>query len=344
MKKYLLFLALTAFFACQQNSDASTAVNTSEANNTLVLDTIHLALDWTPNVLHAGIFWAETQDWFTKEGIYLKWDTPEIDNYAKKPIFRLLEGEVDLAIAPSEHLFAFAADSTGVKAQAVATILQGDRSAFVLKADAQVRRPAEIGKAIYLGYHTPLEHEILNAMIIADGGKPQYKTKEPGRLAVWDAFRQDSGQVAWVFLHWEAMLAKSEGLELSSFIPNEYGVPYGYSSVIMAPKNLSDKESKRLKGFLKVLDRAYKAVAADPLAAAQNLRTNYKHANFQDSLFVNAALQDIYRYYLNAEQQWGLMQSAKWENYSYWMKERDLITLSDSDLKDLFSNQYLPKQ
>ena len=342
MKKVLLlFLFLGAVFACQQNNNSAAVVETGEAQEETVLDTIHLALDWTPNVLHAGVFWAEQQNWFREEAIHLIWDTPEIDNYTKKPVFRLLDGEVDLAVGPSEHLFAFAVDSSGVKAQAVATILQDDRSAFVLKAEAKVASPKDIGEAIYLGYHTPLEHEILDAMIIADGGEPQYKTMEPGRLAVWDAFRQDSGQVAWVFLHWEAMLAKNEGQQLTSFIPNEYGVPYGYSSVIMAPKHLNAKDSDRLKRFLKVLERAYKAMAINPEAAAQNLRDNYDHSNFQDSLFVNAAMEDIHSHFLNSDQEWGLMKSEKWESYSQWMRERDLINLSDEDLKEIFSNQYL---
>jgi ABC-type nitrate/sulfonate/bicarbonate transport system substrate-binding protein len=345
MKKViLLFFLLVGFFSCQQNKNPSAIAVISEIPEDAILDTIHLALDWTPNVLHAGIFWAEQRNWFKEEGIFLYWDTPEIDNYTKKPVLRLLDGEVDLAVGPSEHLFAFAVDSSGAKAQAVATILQDDRSAFVIKSDAKIKSPAEIGDATYLGYHTPLEHEILDAMIIADGGEPEYKTKEPGRLAVWDGFMQDSGQVAWVFLHWEAMLAKNIGQELSSFIPNEYGVPYGYSSVIMAPNYLNEKDIVRLKRFLKVLDRAYKAIATNPIAAAQNLRDNYNHSNFQDSLFVNAAMENIHSHFLNTDQNWGLMQSEKWKSYSHWMKDRDLIRLSDKDLKDLFTNKYLPKQ
>lgn len=341
MKKYILVLSIASLFACQQNKQASKQVADGKDSPEL-LDTLHLALDWTPNVLHAGIFWAESQDWFKKKGIYLRWDTPEIDNYTKKPVLRLLDGEVDLAIGPSEHLFAFAADSNGLRAQAVATILQADRSAFVLMADAQVESPAEIKEKTYLGYHTPLEHEILDAMIENAGGQAAYQTHEPGRLAVWDAFMQDSGQVAWVFLHWEAILAQRAGLELTSFIPNNYGVPYGYSSVIMAPTQLTEKKQESLKRFLKVLDQAYRAVAANPQAAAQNLRANYEHANFKDSAFVNAAMADISPYFLDAEKGWGQMKAEKWEAYYQWMEERSLAKLSDTLLAEIFSNEYLP--
>lgn len=340
MKKYAFVLALMALIACKQNKNASTEVGKS-LNQSTVLDTIRLALDWTPNVLHAGILLAEQAEWFEEEGIYLKWDSPEIDNYTKKPIFRLLEGEVDFAVGPSEHLFAFAADSTGVRAQAVATILQADRSAYVLKADAQVKSPAEIEDAIYLGYHTPLEHEILNGMIRYDGGEAIYQVKQPGRLQVWEAFKQDSGQVAWVFLHWEAAMAKAEGIDLVSFIPNDYGVPYGYSSVIMAPSKMDSAAAERCRRLLKVFARAYAEVAKNPMESLAKIRASQDHENWHDSLFVQAAMEDIHSHFMKGKT-WGVMQEAKWQNYANWMREQGLLELSDEQLQQLFTNSYLP--
>ncbi len=343
MKKYILLVSMTVLFACKQNNDTSTEVTQEVEKPSSGLDTLHLALDWTPNVLHAGIFWAEQKAWFEEEGIFLNWDTPEIDNYTKKPVFRLLDGEVDLAVGPSEHLFAFAADSSGLKAQAVASILQADRSAFVLKADAQIESPADIKELTYLGYHTPLEREILNAMIENAGGQAAYQTKEPGRLAVWDAFMQDSGQVAWVFLHWEAILAAQEGIKLSTFIPNDYDVPYGYSSVIMAPKELNSEKAELLKRFLKVLERAYISVSENPRAAVENLRVNYQHVNFKDSLFVSQAMANISPYFLDETKAWGKMKTEKWQAYYQWMEARGLADLSDSVQAEIFTNEYLPK-
>tara|TARA_R110002050_G_scaffold99409_3_gene206086 strand:- start:9844 stop:10866 length:1023 start_codon:yes stop_codon:yes gene_type:complete len=340
MKKYVFVLALMALIACQQNKNASTEVSNG-LNPSTSLDTIRLALDWTPNVLHAGILLAEQAEWFKEEGIYLKWDTPEIDNYTKKPIFRLLDQEVDFAVGPSEHLFAFAADSNGVRAQAVATILQADRSAFVLKADAQVNSPAEIKDAIYLGYHTPLEHEVLNGMIRNDGGEPAYQIQQPGRLQVWDVFKQDLGQVAWVFLHWEAAMAKREGIDLVSFIPNDYGVPYGYSSVIMAPTSMDSTAADRCRRMLKVLARAYAEVARNPSESLVKIRASQDHDNWHDSIFVQVAMEDIHLHFMKGKT-WGVMQEAKWQNYATWMREQGLLELSDEQLQQLYTNMYLP--
>lgn len=341
MRRLIIASLLVLSFACQQNKNPSTEVMHSKASD---LDTVHLALDWTPNVLHSGILLAEKRAWFQEEGIYLEWDTPEIDNYTKKPILRLLDGEVDFAIAPSEHLFAFAMDDNGaIKAQAVATLLQNDRSAFVLKADAQFKSPADIKTATYLGYHTPLEHEILNAMIRDAGAEPSYAIKEPGRLQVWDAFMQDSGQVAWVFLHWEAAMATAQGQELVSFIPNDYGVPYGYSSVLVAPSDLDSSDEDRCRRFLKVLARAYTEVAQNPFSTMQEIRAFNDHENWRDSAFVQAAIMDIYPHYLG-ESRWGQMKEVKWQDYANWMQEQSLVEISQEQLKQLYTNRFLIKK
>ncbi len=329
-----LALIVLTFNACDTSSEASPAKNDRDEEK--ALDTLHLAFDWRPNVLHLGILHAEQQAWFKNAGIHLIWDTPEIDNYTRKPIKRLLAGEVDLAIGPSEHLLAFAADSNGVKAQAIATLLQSDRSAFVVKSKLGIERPAEIDSALYLGYHTPLENEILSAMIENDGGEVRYREHEPGRLSVWPAFVRDCGAIAWVFLHWEAIHAQRASIALNAFVPNDYGVPYGYSSVIMAPTGLDSIKRDLQQRFLEVLGRAYRELAKSPADFA------FQHPNFQDSSFIQQAYEDIRAHYLDGDSVWGRMNSDKWRDYAAWLEDRNLLDLKGQPIEDFYTNQYLP--
>jgi len=304
------------------------------------LDTLHLALDWRPNVLHSGIFYAQSKAAFQEAGIHLLWDTPEIDNYTKKPIFRLLDGEVDLAIGPSEHLLSFAAREGEVKAQAVATILQSDRSAFVVKKSSGIESPAAIEGQTYLGYHTPLEDEILGAMISHASGAPNFETHTPGRLQVWEAFRRDSGEVAWVFLHWEAIQAEMAGDSLWSFIPNDFGVPYGYSSVIMAPSKMDSAQENLVRRFLKVCAEAYSEIQENPEQAIASIRAEVDHSNFQDSIFINRAFADILPHFGKGEA-WGKMKPEKWRNYGLWLQEKDLLSDSLLSIESYYRNDLL---
>lgn len=283
---------------------------------------ITLALDWSPNVLHAPLFWAEAKGYFSEAGLEISWFSTEVDNYNKKPIQRLLDGEVDLCIGPSEHLFFLAVDSTGqARAEAVATILQKDMSCFVAKANRGWERPRDLGNATYLGYKTPLEKRVLADMIAEDGGTPQFQMITPGRLDVWEAFLQDRGDVAWVFSHWEAAWAAHYGIDLHKFYPGDFGVPYGYSSVIMARKQRSDTMDKSISDFLQILARSVAELRAEePSRVAKLLSAHVDHSNFNDSGMIERAWRDIAPAFIAGDStRWGYMEHGKWNAWQTWM-------------------------
>lgn len=314
------FWALTLFIVACQAPEQPKEAASPEASP---LDTLRLALDWRPNVLHSGIFWAQAQGYYAAEGLVLEWFTPEVDQYQKKPILRLLDGEVDLCIGPSEHLLNFAYQDR-IRAVAVASLLQDDRSAFVAKSAAG-SRPAHFAQAPYWGYHTPLERAIWTAMIRADGGLPDFEAQEPGRLSVWQNFLNDSAGVAWVFLHWEYLQAQRSDHDLVAFKPADYGVPYGYSSVLMAAAPLRAKEQGLLRRFLAATARGYAAVAAEePMAVARFLGRELPHANFADTAFIAAAQADINPHYFGEEgKTWGQMDAQRWQDFRRWCAQSD---------------------
>ncbi|MCA1750599.1 MAG: ABC transporter substrate-binding protein, partial [Flavobacteriales bacterium] len=252
----IFFRSCAAVIICSAISCTAPPSVSGEKTESTPADTIRLALDWSPNVLHSGIFLAEYNGWYLDEGIHLDWFTTEIDGYKKKPVQRLSDGEVDLAVGPSEHLFFFRKEG-GNKPAAVASILQKDRSAFCVKAASGVSDPGELANHTYMGYNTPLEEAILSAMVRNAGLDEALAMRTPGRLEVWDEFLKEEKGIAWIFQHWEGALAESAGIELTCFTPADHGVPYGYSSVLMAPEKLDASEADRLRKFLKVTERGY---------------------------------------------------------------------------------------
>lgn len=313
-------------------------------------DTLRLALDWSPNVLHAPIFWAEMHGYFKEAGLSVEWLSTEIDNYQKKPIQRLLDLEVDLCIGPSEHLFFLAVDSMGrSRAEAVATILQRDQSCFVVKAESEIRRPRDLENKTYVGYKTPLEKQVLGAMIKHDGGDPGFEMITPGRLDVWEAFVSGKGDVAWVFSHWEAIMAEKQDIQVQKFYPDDYGVPYGYSSVIMARKERTDQMNKRIATFLKVIDRSVGEMLEETdRSVASKLCAHIDHQNFSDELFITAAWADIKTALVESNSsQWGSMKTQKWKEWMVWIDQyyRELGSVENLPPSDhFFDNSLLPKR
>lgn len=322
------------------SGDRSDPKSNSEA---ALPDTVTLALDWSPNVLHSGIFLAAYRGWYRDEGIHLNWFTTEIDGYRKKPVQRLADGEVDLAIGPSEHLFFFRKNGMN-NPVAVASVLQKDKSAFCMKAEEGLSGPGDLAGHTYIGYNTPLEQAILTAMMREDGLDKAPEMRTPGRLEVWEDFMNTEKGIAWIFTHWEGILAENSGTALTCFTPADYGVPYGYSSVLMARENPNNEEEALLKKFLKVTERGYRAVAdlpADTTAAI--LGAAVDHPNFADHGFSARAAERIRDGFLRTDGSWGRTDPAQWEAYLNWIRTEVKDEIPDSlyPAEVYFTNRFL---
>lgn len=314
----LLLLAVTA---CQPSSQGNAQAGAQTA------DTLRICLDWSPNVLHAGIFYALEKGWYQDTGLVITYITPEIDDYVKKPIWRLQDEEVDLSIGPSEHQLHYSAlQDTAPRVKAVATMLQQGTSCFVTKQSQQLDRPATLDGHTYVGYHTPLEREILQAMSRYDGGQGRFDMVNPPRLDVWEAFLADSGQSCWIFRHWEGVAAETLDVQLHHFYPADYGVPYGYSSLVYARAEADSAQRAQYDRFLAITARGYRAVAKAPAAAAKMLCQAIDHPNFTDTAFITRALELIVPAYLDEQGQWGGMEAERFRAWDAWLAERGLIS------------------
>ena len=69
---------------------------------------IAVALDWTPNVNHAGFFVALARGYFADRGLDVTFSSPHSDGYAVTPAQKLAASECDLAVCPSESIISYA--------------------------------------------------------------------------------------------------------------------------------------------------------------------------------------------------------------------------------------------
>ena len=133
---------------------------------------LKVALDWSPNVIHAGLYVAQIENLWKGSGLEVEYISVEIDNYQKKTTQRLAEGEVHIALGPSEHLldYCLLREETA-PLKAIATVMQEETSAFVTLSDSGITRPAQLDGKTYGGYRTQLEQELLTSLIRQDGGE-----------------------------------------------------------------------------------------------------------------------------------------------------------------------------
>ncbi len=306
---------------------------------------IVIALDWTPNVIHAGLLLALHQGKFAEAGLEIEYISTEIDQYTKKPIRRLIDGEVDLAIGPAEHLFTFGLlDNKAPDLQALATVMQQDLSAFIVKNTAGISRPKELDHCTYLGYNTPLEEHLLTSMIRNDGGAGIVEMKTLPRLEVFDAFLKDLGQVCWVFLPWEGVMAQQQGFSVRSFKLNEFKVPYGYSTLFYGRKKDIEENKEVFKKFFDILAEGYKDASRQPEASASYLCEKADHQNFRDKKMISEAMKMIAPAFLTPDKKWGLMAPNRFDDYVQWLLKKGFMEQKEAKLimdYAVFTNRFL---
>jgi len=311
---------------------------------------LKVALDWTPNVIHAGLYLAQINNLWKDSGLEVEYISVEVDNYQKKTTQRLAEGEVHIALSPSEHLLDYhLLQQEQYPIKAIATVMQQETSAFVTLPDSEITRPSQLSGKTYGGYKTQLERELLTSLIQRDGGEGNINLVMPPRLEVFEAFLQQQFDVAWVFMPWEGVIAERRGKKLNAFHLHDYQIPYGYSPILMAREGVVNEEKEAFQAFLTGVSQGYQQAANNPEETAQTLVKHIDHPNFYDLDFITQAMQTIAPSFLNEQQRWGVMKPERWSDYLQWLSDHELLKRHDNshlsaeqiNISALYTNELL---
>lgn len=286
---------------------------------------IRIALDWTPNTIHAGLFLAQHKGFYKDAGIKAEFISPEADNYKLTPARRLSRRTVDFAIAPSESVISYNTSRRPVAITSVASILQRDTSAIVTLKSSGITRPKQLDGRTYATYSARFEDGIVAQMVKNDGGKGEFKPVAIGRLGIWDMLKSGEADSTWVFMPWEGIEAKKNGLELNVFRMEDYGIPYGYTPLLLAHISAIRSNEDAYRRFMAATARAYEEIAANPESAASLLCEKIDHPNFSDESFIAASLRELQPALLNSNGKWGVMDGRVWGDFVNWLIEIELL-------------------
>ncbi len=307
-----------------------------------------LALDWTPNTNHTGFYVAQAQHWYRDAGLDVRITHPGDDAYATTPARKVAEGQADLAIAPSESVLSYRTAAQPVPLVAIAAVLARDASAIVTLRRSGIDRPAGLDGRTYASYQARFEDAIVRAMVQADGGAGDVEISYPPKLGIWDTLLDGSADATWIFDPWEGVEAERDGVALHRFALADYGIPYGYSPVLIAHEEQVEREADALRAFLVASRRGFDFAASHPNSSASLLVREADHPTLADLEFVRQSQRAITPYYTDGERPWGEMSAQVWETFVDWLAERGLIVdragapVDIPDVSTLFTNSLLP--
>jgi ABC-type nitrate/sulfonate/bicarbonate transport system substrate-binding protein len=269
---------------------------------------MNLALDWTPNTNHTGIYVALVQGWYRSEGIDLKL-LPYSANVS--PDVLVSTGKADVGVSSTEGIVADAA--VGQPVVSIAAIIQHNTSALVTLASSGLTRPRDLDGKIYGGFGAPYESAVVGEIIQKDGGKGQFKnvTLSVDAMQALESHRID---FVWVFEGWEIIQAQRDGVKLHMFPITNYGVADYYTpNLIASPAEIQQKPAL-LHKFMTATACGYEYARTHVQQAAQMLLVQNKGV-FPDTGLVLASQQFLSPRYADPGRKWGMQDAAAWHGY-----------------------------
>jgi ABC-type nitrate/sulfonate/bicarbonate transport system substrate-binding protein len=302
------------------------------------MNKLKIALDWTPNTNHTGFFVALEKGFYKECYLDVEIISPEPDQYTVTPAKKLELGGVDLALASFESVISYNTKANAVPCKAIAAVLQEDLSAIVTLSSSGIDTPRQLDGKRYASYKARYEDEIVRQLIKNDGGEGTLKLSYPEKLGIWNTLLTGQADATWIFVNWEGVLAETAGVELNTFKMSDFGIPYGYSPVIMATKaginaRLDDFQAFLLaskKGFLHA--KKYTAESIEILEKV--LPEGDKEAiNLHKSQLITAGA-------YGDSNSWGLMQKSRIQSFVDFLRAHGLEKDIES-VDDLFTNELL---
>lgn len=321
-----------AGFLLIKNKDNNSTQQTKEK--------ITLALDWTPNTNHAGIYIAKQNGWYDEENIDL-----EIVPYSTTPSDVLVSsGKADVGIGFTEGVVSSAAGDSPVVS--IATIIAGNTSSIVTRADDDIKSLSELDGKIYGGYGAPYEEPVMRQAIKNDGGKGEFKQVVVDTSPL-DALESKKVDFVWVYDGWEGIEAKRRGFDISHFPIIDHGIPnYSTPNIISSSKEISEK-SDQLERFMRATARGYEFARSNPDEAAKILIEAAPKGTFPDEELVYESQRYLSPLYQAEGKAWGVQEAELWHDYPEFMvKNKAVLDVSgkpvDSiDYNSLYTNQFI---
>lgn len=304
-------------------------------------NTLSLALDWTPNTNHTGIYVALARGWYKDVGVnvvllpYSSSVTPDQLVYA---------GKADLGISSTEQVVADA--GADVPVVSIAAIIAHNTSVLAVTKASGITSPKQLDGKIYGGFGSPFETPEISAVIRYAGGTGNFKNVTLG-VDPLEALRSNQVNFVWVFSGWEVIEAKLEGLALTTFPISNYGVPdYSTPNIISSAATIHAKHAL-IQRFMTATVRGYDYARNHPVQAAHILINSVPKGTFPNPELVLDSQAYLSSHYQDPGKHWGVQTPSSWQNYTTFMLDNHGVfnasgrPITSLNAKALYTNQFL---
>lgn len=333
MKKNKLLLLITT--AALLTSAFCGCANSDENNET---EKITIALDWTPNTNHTGIYVADELGYFEDAGIEVE-IIEALESGAEAVVG---SGTAQFGISFQDYLVPlFAApEDEQLPITAVAAIIQHNTSGIISPKESGITTPSGLCGHSYATWELPIEQAIMKKVVTDDNGNwdeveliPQYVENIQGAF--------DSGiDSVWIYYGWDGVNTELAGLETNFFYFKDYGEELDYySPIIIGNSEYMSDNSDTTQKFLEAVKKGYEYAIDNPEDAAKILVNANEGLDLELCTASQKWLADKYQ---DDAAEWGVIDADRWDAFFEWIYENGLCE-NEIPKGYGFTNEYLPK-
>lgn len=304
---------------------------------------VTIALDWTPNTNHIGLYVAEAKGFYEEAGLAV-----DILPYTDTSAGTLVANHVaDFGILGSIGLFT--QRTAGADLVAAYALVQTETGRLVFKADRQdIQRPRDLDGKIYGGFGSAWETALIGTIIRNDGGTGDFETITLGTSA-YEALANDAVDFTLEVYTWEGVKAERDGLAQRAFRYADFGVPDQHTNFIGTTGTYLAEHGDTAKAFIAASQRGY-SYAVDHPDEAADILVAANADGLLDRNFVRASLQALIDgdYLRGADGAVGQIDPAKMEAMGNFLFEAGIlkdgngvVVTEKPDFSGYYSNDYL---
>lgn len=227
--------------------------------------TVTVALDWTPNTNHVGLYVADALGYYEEAGLSV-----DILPYSDTAAGALIgAGVADFGVSGTLGVYTQRARGSDIIGVFAVTQKETGRLVFLDERD-DIQTPADLDGLTYGGFGTGWEDALLTAIILGGGGHGDFETVTLGTSA-YEALANGAIDFTLEVYTWEGVHAELEGPPQRGFDYADYGVPEEHTTLLAASEAWLEANPDTAEAFLGATQAGYRYAAENPAEAAEIL-------------------------------------------------------------------------
>lgn len=299
------------------------------------LTPITVALDWTPNTNHSGVYLAKSAGLYRDAGL----DVTIVEPDPSGALPQLAAGNADFAFSYAEQILP--ARASGSKVVSVAAVLRTNTSSLVAPADRNIHRPRDLEGKTYGTFGADLEKALVENLVRCDGGDPStIKFVDVGNADYAVGFRRHQFDFTWVFDGWDVIRMRDiQKMKVTTlpFRDHLSCIPDWYTPVIAATEDRIANDADTITAFLDATAKGYDQAIADPAAAAQAIKDA---APESDMALLTPSAAFVGPFFRDTRGGWGYQEPDVWAAFNAFLKKSSLPHVDD--VTSAYTNALLP--